>query len=65
MQTENGKLKSLKLYPVTIAMSGDKSEIGLTRLDKETEFMDAFAKRCEKYGTKLNKNADGSYECSW
>ena len=46
-------------------MSGDKSEIGLPRLDKETEFMDAFAKRCEKYGTKLNKNADGSYECSW
>ncbi len=64
-ETENGVLKSLKLYPVTLAMTGNKSEIGLPRLDKEAEFMVAFAKRCEKYGTKLSKNADGSYECSW
>lgn len=64
-ETENGVLKSLKLYPVTLAMTGNKAEIGLPRLDKEAEFMTAFAKRCEKYGTKLSENADGSYECSW
>ncbi len=64
-ETKNGKLKSLKLYPVSLSMSGNKSQIGLPRLDKEAQFMDTFAKRCEKYGTKLHKNADGSYECSW
>lgn len=64
-ETENGKLTSLKLYPVTLAMAGKKSEVGLPRLDKNAEFMPAFAKRCEKYGTKLTQNADGSYQCSW
>ena len=64
-ETENGELKSLKLYPITLAMTGKKSEIGLPRLDKKAEFMEEFAKRCEKYGTKLFKNDDGSYQCYW
>ena len=64
-EMENGKLKSLKLYPVSLAMKGNKSQIGLPRLDKNAEFMQAFATRCEKYGTKLVKNSDGSYECLW
>ena len=64
-ETENGKLKSLKLYPITLSMTGNKSQLGLPRLDKEPEFIDAFAKRCEKYGTKLCENSDGSYQCFW
>lgn len=64
-ETENGKLTNLKLYPVTLAMTGKKLGIGLPRLEKEPQFMDAFAKRCERYGTKLTKNSDGSYQCSW
>jgi len=64
-ETENGQLKSLKLYPIRLSMTGKKSEIGLPRLEKDAEFMSDFASRCEKYGTKLCKNPDGSYECSW
>lgn len=64
-ETENGKLKSLKLYPIRLAMTGNKSEIGLPRLEKDAEFMSDFIKRCEGYGTKLCKNSDGSYECRW
>ena len=64
-ESENGKLKCLKLYPVRLSMTGNKSEIGLPRLEKDVEFMSDFARRCEKYGTKLCKNSDGSYECHW
>ena len=64
-ETENGELKSLKLYPISLSMTGNKSEIGLPRLDLNAEFMNDFAKRCEKYGVKLTKNPDGTYECSW
>jgi len=64
-EMENGKLKSLKLYPIRLAMTGNKSEIGLPRLEKDAEFMSDFAMRCERYGTNLCKNSDGSYECRW
>jgi len=64
-ETENGKLKSLRLYPIRLSMTGNKSKVGLPRLEKDAEFMAAFAKRCERYGTKLCKNPDGSYECRW
>ena len=64
-ETENVKLKHLKLYPIRLAMTGNKSETGLPRLEKNAEFMADFAKRCERYGTKLLKNPDGSYECRW
>lgn len=64
-ETENGRLKTLKLYPVKLSMDGNKSQIGLPRLDTSAEFMKEFAKRCEKYGTKLTRNSDGSYTCEW
>ena len=64
-ETENGKLKSLKLYPIRLSMTGNKSEIGLPRFETNAEFMSDFARRCEKYGTKICKNSDGSYECRW
>ena len=64
-ETQNGELKTLKLYPVRLSMTGNNSQIGLPRLDKEAQFMETFVKRCEKYGTKLTKNPDGSYECGW
>ena len=64
-ETENGHLKSLRLYPIRLSMTGNRSEIGLPSLEKEAEFMEAFAMRCERYGTRLSKNPDGSYECRW
>ena len=64
-EMKDGKITSLKLYPITLSMTGHKSQLGLPCLDKNAEFMEIFAKRCEKYGTKMRKNADGSYQCSW
>ena len=64
-EMKDGKITSLKLYPITLSMTGNKSMLGLPSLDKDAEFMEGFAKRCEKYGTKIYKNADGSYQCSW
>ena len=64
-ETEGGKLKSLRLYPISLSMTGNKSEIGLPRLAPGADFMSDFAARCERYGTKLCKNPDGSYECGW
>ena len=64
-EAENGQLKSLRLYPIRLSMTGNKSEIGLPRLEKNAEFMSDFVMRCERYGTKLRKNPDGSYECYW
>jgi poly-gamma-glutamate synthesis protein (capsule biosynthesis protein) len=60
-ETENGKLKSLKLYPIRLYMTGNSSEIGLPRLERDAEFMEDFARRCEKYGTRLRKEPDGSF----
>ena len=64
-EAENGILKSIRLYPISLSMSGNKSEIGLPRLERNAEFMSDFARRCEGYGTRLIKNSDGSYECRW
>ena len=64
-ETENGELKSLKLYPIRLSMNGNRSEIGLPRFEGDADFMEDFAKRCESYGTRLSKSSDGSYECHW
>lgn len=57
---DEGRLTSLTIYPVLLPMSGNKSELGLPRLAKDTSFLDGFLRRCEAYGTKLQKNTDGS-----
>ena len=62
-EMEDGKLKSLKLYPVLASMDGKKSEIGLPRLCTDPELLTDFIARCEKYGTRLVRQEDGSYEC--
>ena len=64
-EMEDGKLKSLKLYPVLLSMDGNKSEIGLPRLCTDPELLSDFIARCEKFGTKLIRNNDGSYDCKW
>jgi poly-gamma-glutamate synthesis protein (capsule biosynthesis protein) len=64
-EMKDGKITSLKLYPITLSMAGNKSKLGLPSIDKTAEFMTEFAMRCEKYGTRMRKNADGSYQCSW
>ena len=62
---EDGKLTKLTLYPVLLSMDGNKSEIGLPRLCTDSELLCDFVARCEKFGTKLIRNEDGSYDCKW
>ena len=59
---DEGNLTSLTIYPVLLPMRGNKSELGLPRLAKDTSFLDGFVRRCEAYGTKLQKNTDGSFD---
>jgi poly-gamma-glutamate synthesis protein (capsule biosynthesis protein) len=60
---EDGTLKRLTIYPILLSMTGNKSEIGLPRLAEDASFLDAFFRRCEAYGTKFQRNKDGSF--SW
>ena len=64
-EMENGVLKSLKIYPVLASVDGNKSEIGLPRLSRDPELLKDFIARCEKYGTRLVRCEDGSYDCFW
>lgn len=64
-EMEDGKLTSLKVYPVLASMDGNKSERGLPRLCKDPELLSDFIARCEKYGTRLVRCEDGSYDCLW
>lgn len=60
-----GKLTKLTIYPVLLSMDGNKSDIGLPRLCTDPELLGDFIARCEKFGTKLIRNGDGSYDCQW
>ena len=64
-ESENGKIKSLTLYPISLAMGGNKSELGLPRLATELDFFDDFIRRSAEYGTKIEKMPDGTLKCSW
>jgi len=64
-ETEGGKLKELRLYPVTLTRGGKRSEEGLPRLAKDSAFLDDFIARCAHYGTKIKRAVDGSLVCRW
>ncbi len=61
-EMEDGKLTKLTLYPVLLSMDGNKSEIGLPRLCNDPDLLQDFIARSEKFGTKMTRNPDGSYE---
>ena len=64
-ETEGGKLKQLRLYPVTLTKGGKRSEEGLPRLAKDSAFLDDFIARCARYGTQIERAEDGSLICHW
>ncbi len=65
-ETEDGKLKSLKLLPVEIKMRGHKSEVGLPRLAKNPEKIFKYiAEMSEPYGVSMKLSSDGFIDCSW
>jgi poly-gamma-glutamate synthesis protein (capsule biosynthesis protein) len=61
-EMEDGKLTKLTLYPVLLSMDGNKSEIGLPRLCNDPDLLQDFIARSEKFGTKMTRNPDGTYE---
>ncbi len=64
-EMENGKLTSLTLMPISLAMTGEKNEIGLPRWDKACPFFEDFAALCSTYGVTLKLGADGLIRCEW
>jgi poly-gamma-glutamate synthesis protein (capsule biosynthesis protein) len=60
-EMEEGKLKSMTLYPICLVMEGNKSEIGLPRLCNDPELIRDLLERCASYGTRFARNGDGSY----
>lgn len=63
-EMEDGKLKSLKLYPVEAKMKGKKSEVGLPELAKDDDIFKRLSQMSEPYGVKM-KNCGKYIECSW
>lgn len=64
-ETEGGRLRELRLYPVVLGCHDKRSESGLPRLATDTAFLDDFIKRCEQYGTRVVRDLDGSLVCHW
>ncbi len=63
-EMEDGKLKSLKLYPIEAKMKGKKSEVGLPMLATDDDIFKRLSKMSEHYGVKM-KNCGKYIECSW
>ncbi len=63
-EIKDGKLKSLKLYPIEAKMKGNKSEVGLPLLARDDDIFKRLSKMSEPYGVKM-KNCGKYIECSW
>lgn len=64
-ETQDGKLKSLKLLPVESPLDGNKSEIGLPRKIKPDDVVKYLGEMSEPYGVKLKADEDGLISVSW
>lgn len=64
-ESEGGKLKSLRLVPIELAMEGNKSEIGLPRITSPERVVDYLGKMSAPYGVTLTADADGLITCKW
>lgn len=64
-ETENKKLKALKLLPVSIIGDRNSPYCGLPTVAKDSSFMKNFAKISEPYGVIIKPDGDGCYRCEW
>lgn len=64
-QTENRKLVSLELLPVSLIKKGEKDEIGLPRKATDTSFMNDLLSISEPFGVKIKPTERGTYICEW
>ncbi len=63
-ETENGKLTKIELLPIMSKMDGNKSEIGLPRIAKDTYFMQRLNDISEPFGVRVVEK-DGKFVCEW
>lgn len=64
-ETENGKLKSLRLMPVEARMDGNKSQKGLPRRSDGKDIAPYLAEMCKPFGTEIILEDDGIITCKW
>ena len=64
-ESENGKLKSLRLMPVEASMEGNKSEIGLPRRSDGKDIEKYLGDMCREFGTKVVLEDDGILTVTW
>ena len=64
-EAEDGKLKSLKLVPIELAMDGNKSEIGLPRICDAQKVVSYLGKMSAPYGVTLTADKDGLIDVKW
>ena len=64
-ETENKKLKVLKLLPISIISDRNSPYCGLPTVAKDSSFMKNFAKISEPYGVIIKPDGDGCYTCEW
>ena len=63
-EMEDGKLKSLKLFPVEAKMKGQKNEVGLPFPAEDDDIFNRLSKMSKPYGVEMKKK--GKFiECSW
>ncbi len=64
-ETDGGKLTSLKLLPIELSMTGNRSEIGLPRICDADKVLSYIENMSAPYGTKFKKSKDGLIEVIW
>ncbi len=64
-ETEDGKLKSMRLIPVRMPMKANKSENGLPRITDAESIVSYLGKMSEPYGIKLTAADDGLVDVKW
>ena len=64
-ETEDGKLKSLKLMPIELSKGKTKSEEGLPRRTSPEEVIDYISEMSAPYGVTFKATSDGLIECFW
>lgn len=52
---EDGSVKEIRLYPITLGMELPRSRKGLPRLVKDERILEYFQKLCNLYGTKIER----------
>ena len=50
---EEGGVREIRLYPITLGMDLPRSRKGLPRLQRDDKVLEYLGQLCERYGTKI------------